>query len=585
MERSYRIALLAAALTLVVLQLQWAHSIAWDEAEFFRATKWTAEGRVPFRDFWEHHAPLQWLLFAPVAAFVDSPGTAAILVMRWAQLPLWIALFVILIRMTRKAGIDRDAAALAPVVLLASPLFVLSAIEYRLDLPAELAYIAAIAIVLARPQWSAGWVLFGALMSVAALTNLRLVYLIAPTAVLLAFVDPVAARWRWNARSLWMSAGIAAVAALFVAWLALTNALDEFLEIMRLNVVIDRLIAEEAETLVPLLLRPFTTYDVPAIAIFFAGLAAAALALRDIRRPGFAQILALLALLSLLSLARLGVHYPYHLQISMLLFAPLVATLLRAPLVRRFTMGATAVAIAVQLALLTRAETGEAMRYQDPVMREADRRTLPNEKVWDGAGFALRREPAYRYWFLPSVVRVGADQKLIPNYDAADMQNAPPAAILHTIRIHYWLKQRPAAAAYATRHYVPLYRDLWIPALSTKIGRGQRAEWIAPRGGRFRLIASDVLAKHPWFLDPVNYPLLKRMEDVAFDVELARLPPADRRGLRLIVDGRVVDEPVFELKKGSFVILDSALPQPAGVLIVPDDVEKVFIAPDAEVMM
>ena len=53
------IALSAAAIRLV--PLQWLHPINWDELEFFRATKWIAEGRVPYRDFWEHHTPLAWL--------------------------------------------------------------------------------------------------------------------------------------------------------------------------------------------------------------------------------------------------------------------------------------------------------------------------------------------------------------------------------------------------------------------------------------------------------------------------------------------------------------------------------------------
>src|ERR1051325_3528848 len=130
----YLLPLIGAAAAYVLVNLQWAHSVAWDEIEFFRATKWVAEGRVPFRDFWEHHLPLQWFLFAPIAALVDSPGTAAIIAMRWAQLGLWVVTLFVLFRIMRDAGIELEHAWLALSALLASPLFVQSAVEYRVDI-------------------------------------------------------------------------------------------------------------------------------------------------------------------------------------------------------------------------------------------------------------------------------------------------------------------------------------------------------------------------------------------------------------------------------------------------------------------
>src|SRR5687768_7795896 len=85
------------AVLFAAVELQWGHPIEWDEIEFYRATRWIAEGRVPFRDFWEHHVPLQWFLFAPAAAiFGEGPGVASILAMRWVQLPLWIVALALL---------------------------------------------------------------------------------------------------------------------------------------------------------------------------------------------------------------------------------------------------------------------------------------------------------------------------------------------------------------------------------------------------------------------------------------------------------------------------------------------------------
>src|SRR5437867_1112981 len=66
------------------LSLTFLHPLNWDEIEFFRATDWVRQGLVPYRDFFEHHTPLQWFLFAPIVSFVRSPGAAAVITMRWA---------------------------------------------------------------------------------------------------------------------------------------------------------------------------------------------------------------------------------------------------------------------------------------------------------------------------------------------------------------------------------------------------------------------------------------------------------------------------------------------------------------------
>src|SRR5258708_1636728 len=67
-----------------LLQMAGLHPLVWDEIEFFRATDWVRQGLVPYRDFWEHHTPLQWFLYAPMAALTHSPGAPAIVFMRFA---------------------------------------------------------------------------------------------------------------------------------------------------------------------------------------------------------------------------------------------------------------------------------------------------------------------------------------------------------------------------------------------------------------------------------------------------------------------------------------------------------------------
>src|ERR1700730_5409768 len=112
MQSGYRkfIVVIGIAAAARALSLQWLHPVTWDEIEFFRATDWVRRGLVPYRDFWEHHTPLQWFLFAPVTALTNSPGVNAILLMRGAQLPLWIVTFILLRGWMRRAGISTFAA-------------------------------------------------------------------------------------------------------------------------------------------------------------------------------------------------------------------------------------------------------------------------------------------------------------------------------------------------------------------------------------------------------------------------------------------------------------------------------------------
>jgi len=123
------IALTSAALRL--LPLQWLHPLNWDEIEFYRATRWIAEGRVPFRDFWEHHSPLAWFVFAPFSRLSDTPGAAAILGMRWAQIPVWIATFWLANVFMRNAGLTRCARWCAMAIALCSSFLMIAAVEYR----------------------------------------------------------------------------------------------------------------------------------------------------------------------------------------------------------------------------------------------------------------------------------------------------------------------------------------------------------------------------------------------------------------------------------------------------------------------
>jgi hypothetical protein len=569
--------ILFATSVVAVIELQWARPIHWDEVEYFRATKWVAEGRVPFRDFWEHHLPLQWYLFAPVAALTgNSAGVASLLAMRWAQIPLWIAAFAFLFAILRRAGIARDRALAGLLVALASPLFVEFAIEYRLDTLATALYFAALWMVFRRPSVRAVWIAFGALMSAVVLANMRMMPLVVTTAVLLSFIAIEEQRWKWKPVSLWMSAGVLAAVSVFAIWLVATGTREPLWDAMRYNIVSNRMLAGQAHTFIPTLLLPFRQFDLGAIALMAAGIAGAIAALRTIHRPGVMQLVALLAFADVVFISRHGVHYPYHFQIAFLFAAMLAANIIRTDLVERLSMVVVAIAATVYIARLI--PISDSMAYQSRVMTEVDRRTLANERVWDGCGYALRRAPAYRYWFLPAGVRMMAMRGMIEPYDVRQLAAAPPAAIVHTLRVNQWLRAFPEAGSYVTHHYLPLYRDLWIPGLSAAVPPRSRVTWIAPRGGTYRVYASEILAKHPWFTRPLDYAIDSGPGAAVYAFRIADLPPADPARMHLTVDGAPVSR-TFALKKGSAVQLESAWETKTGVIIVPENVTELFAGP------
>src|SRR6185295_16771716 len=168
MRRGWQ-ALFAAAVLWIAALVQRGAGLAVDEVEFFRATGWVGEWAVPFRDFWEHHTPLQWLLFAPVARlFANGPGVESVVILRWAQLALWIVTLALLTRIVRRRGLDPWPAL---VLLLVATSFVRKALEYRVDVPGNLAFIAAVALIVSREARRSTWIAFGVLMSAAVLAN------------------------------------------------------------------------------------------------------------------------------------------------------------------------------------------------------------------------------------------------------------------------------------------------------------------------------------------------------------------------------------------------------------------------------
>jgi hypothetical protein len=554
-----------------------------DEIEFFRATRWTSLGLVPFRDFWEHHTPLQWLLFAPVAGvFGGSPGASSVIAMRWAQLPLWVAMLALIASLLR-GRIASIAIALTLAIL--SPTFLRRAVEYRVDVVGSFFFIGAVALVSRRAS-SLRWVVFGVSMAAAVLANMRLAPVVVLAALLSLWWRADEEAWRWNPRALWMVPGAAGVALGFIGWLRMTAAWQPFLDgAIGYNTSSARLI--EVHTFFDAFLLPLWALDITGIAFWIAAFTGCWLVVRDWPHAGSLQFITPIALASIVTVAAMEVHYDYHFQLSWLLMLPLASVALeriRKPLWQGVAIFVATVGLVVFVAQQL-PQFGRELQYQNAVMSAADRFTRPGERVLDGTGYALRRTPAWRYWFLTTGVRLLAAERMIAPYSAAQMEANPPAAIIADYRLALYMEVVPEVARYAATHYVPLYRNLWLPGATIRLAPGtSRSAWIAPRAGRYAIWSSPALPRHPWFSDPIRYASTTGPHAAQYAIPLASLPPMPQGLLQWTVDG--MRQPagirVLELKQGSRVELLAETPVAAGVLLVRDDLQVLAVGPPEE---
>ncbi len=296
-----------------------------------------------------------------------------------------------------------------------------------------------------------------------------------------------------------------------------------------------------------------------------------------IRRPGPAQVVAILFLASIVAVAIMEVQYEYHFQTTYLLMLPLAAIALEK--LQRWqwvALTVAGVALVINLLPLASPSFGEPLRYQDFVMREVDRRTGPDDTVFDGTGYALRREPAYRYWFLPFGLRFLANEGKVEPYA---IEKNPPAAVIYNLRVQRWFEIFPRTAAYAVRHYVPVTRDLWLPGMTATLKPGATYRWTVPAAGRYTLWASEPLVRHPWLTKPLELVKLQGPRAALYAIPLPQLPTAR---VEWRVDGRPIPHQTVSLRKGALVEVISREDRPIGVLLVPAGTQTLATAPAEE---
>lgn len=577
------------------VSLGWLHPLNWDEVEYFRATDWVRQGLVPYRDFWEHHTPLQWFVFAPVAAFVHSPGAGAIIAMRWAQVPIWVVTFASLSLWMRRAALPQFARFSAILLALCSSMFMLPAVEYRIDALGCALY--AVALLLLQDADRSAWMAFagGASLCLAGLANIRLGPLLALTALLFRIVRPRERKWGGTNAANGIFAGVIATLGLTAIYFFATHSAAVAVRRVWIeNYLGDRLSEGTAGVFLHRLagiigLRPLdrsqplfepASIDVATVCILVLGtIGMVRVLIANRRSPDHLFVLAFLQAGSILFIAAMKFVYTYHFEITILLMLPFVAAEIERLAAQRWSVMVTGLVVVSAVNIFASVFRGkeEDLAYQDLVMQEVHRLTPAGSKVFDGVGWALRRRPAYRYWFLPKLVQVLEAKGLYEPYTAQAMAADPPAAIISDHNAFVWFVLHPQLAGFATRHYLPYWRNLWIPGMSARLENGGSAQWIVPASGSYRVYASQVLSLHPWYRNPLVFG---SYESRNTEIELTGFAPASGLPLQWTIDGAPVKaDDVMELRRGQRLALQLIGNGPFGVMIVPAGIHALFRQP------
>lgn len=550
------IAVLAALFSLTA-----GHAIAIDEVEFFRAARWVGEGQVPFRDFWEHHTPLQWYIFAPFARIAWGEGVGALIAMRWLQLPFWIATFALLDSLMRNRA--SWARWLAIALPLASWTFVQKAIEFRVDTLGCFFFASALWLMRGhRTVWA------GVSLSLAVLANLRLAP-VAAVAALMGVVQAYRSGWRGPGAKTCatrLALGMGSVATLVVLFLFVTHSLgDAWRQIFVETAAANRLLPFRAS----MFFSKFRVlvFDPGSIAVSLLGAGGSVIAIRS-RSEEWVLVPSLLAAIA--SIAAMRVSYTYHFEIVFVLLVPFIAVAAEAMTVRRRLLPYTLL-LAAGVSLWNsffRAQDAE-LAAQHATLRFVHERTLPRDCVFDAVGYAWKRRPAWRYWFVPLMVNVLERDRIIEPLTLAALRENHPAAVIADYRMFILLSRRADLAHYLTTHYIPVLRNAWLPGMSARIDARGGAQWVAPESGEYRVYASPLLARHPWFERPLM-TAAPAMRAMPLEIPLAQIPPGP---IAIFAAGRPARSPL-RLRRGDIVSVSAN--EAVGVFVVRGDEDALF---------
>ncbi|HEX7831193.1 MAG TPA: hypothetical protein VF787_16170 [Thermoanaerobaculia bacterium] len=557
------IAVAISAALVRLLPLHFLHPLNWDEIEFFSATKWIGQGLVPFRDFWEHHAPLMWFVFAPVTRLTDSPGVDAIIALRWAQVPVWIATFWLLNLWMRNASLSRFARWTAMAIALCSSLFMTPAVEYRVESLGCLFVV--LGLVLARRE---RWFFAGAAFCLAGFTNLRL------GPVLVVAVLSLLVMRRLRATPI-VAGGFAALLAC-LSYFVVTGALDDLWKQVWVENLAEKYATPVAGGFIHRLMVPFgvrmlasdrlfelAAVDVGGILVLLLGIAGL---VHAFRRGGDLRLIAILQVANIAFVAFMKFIYNYHFALVVILMVPLLAAIVERMPKREVVFAIVIAAWAVNLFAAVFRGKELDLAYQDVIMREAHAHTRPGDAVWSGIPWAIRRDPAYRFWFLPELARI-----LVRNgeYRGVDLTNAPAAVVFDHNALRWVLTVQRDLEPALVRNYIPVWRELWVPAMNASIPARGSATWTVPRDGSYRVYVSQGLARHPWFRAPLRVASHKGADASRLT---ARLPNPGAGPI-------VLDANVATLRKGQRVTASNPTDVDLAVILMSTDDRVLFKQP------
>jgi hypothetical protein len=332
--------------------------------------------------------------------------------------------------------------------------------------------------------------------------------------------------------------------------------------------------------------RPFvaSSIDPAGIVLCLAVVLAVRELIRRRARPDHVFYLAFVNLANILFIARMKYVLNYHFETAVLLMVPFLALEIDRLRLRRSVAALLIFTTTVNVAVSVFRGKERDTAYQNFIMTETERLTPPGSTVFDGTGWAVHREPSYRYWLMRAIVYTLVEKGFYEPYRPQDMAAKPPAAIDADYSTRGFMLVHPDLGLFAAAHYLPYWRDLWLPGMSARL-TPQRPEavWIVPADGVYRVYASPRLARHVWFRQPLywNTPLWRDAREVTTvrtdeawlmtgaPLEFSVPPQGDR----------------LRLRKGQRLAVASRAPEPIGVFVTPYDASRLFLQPPVGVTL
>lgn len=582
-------ALIGCLAAWALINLQWGRAIAWDEVEFLRATDWIRQGQVPYRDFFEHHAPLTWFLMAPLEALRHGPGVDPVLWLRWMQVPLWgMAIWRVNIWM-REGGGSSWSRYLALGCLLGTPFFVFNAIEYRVDTLGTLLVI--LALDRFRRPGLRQACLAGGLLTASVLANLRFGPLAVTMALAASSLDSEAGRWCFRPRRLGAVLGGAAIA--LVPWLLYLAVTHSFWDMWHWCVIANAVTSASVSAsrdFVPYLWYPISNWDLPGVLLELGMVAGGWQVVRGFRKPGFIHLVLLTQVANLIFVWVMKVQYLYHFELILCLAVPFLA--IEADRIAALKAGSRvlawagpgvlAFAITVNGSTLASANNHPTMAYQDEVLREAARLAPSGSTVLDGCGWLLDSKPAYRFWFLPVLARVLYLRHQVAPYTLEDMRKDPPALVIANMRLGNMASENPDIGAAITTQYLPSAPNLWTPGLSRVLDASSPVwTWTVMGAGDYQLLCGPGLALHPWFHSPWAFTTPIPNPSVGMMIDPATFTNSGEDQIQWVLDGEPVKlrEGSLKLARGQSLTARFTGTGAIGVMLVRKGMGPVFSPP------